>query len=174
VQAWVVGPGLGVDRMDVLADVLDRPEPVVVDADALTMCVGHPYLLQRRAGPTVVTPHDREYARFGPPVGEDRIAAARGFAERHGVHVLLKGDATVVAAPDGRVRVNPTGSPYLASAGTGDVLAGAMASLLAQGLDAFDAASVAAYVHGLAADRTRTTAGALVEAWPGVVQDLQG
>jgi hydroxyethylthiazole kinase-like uncharacterized protein yjeF len=173
VQAWVVGPGLGVDRMDVLVDVLDRPEPVVVDADALTLCAEHPYLLSRREDPTVVTPHDREYARFGPPVGEDRIAAARGFAERHGVHVLLKGDATVVATPDGRVRLNPTGSPYLASAGTGDVLAGAMASLLAQGLDAFDAASVAAYVHGLAADRTRTTAGALVDAWPEVVRSLQ-
>jgi hydroxyethylthiazole kinase-like uncharacterized protein yjeF len=172
VQAWVVGPGLDVDRMDVLADVLDRPEPVVVDADALTMCAEHPYLLQRRDGATVVTPHDREYARFGPPVGPDRVAAARGFAERHGVHVLLKGSATVVAAPDGRVRVNPTGSPYLASAGTGDVLAGAMGSLLAQGLEAFDAASVAAYVHGLAADRTRTTAGALLEAWPDVVRDL--
>ena len=75
----------------------------------------------------------------------------------------------VVATPDGRVRVNPTGSPYLASAGTGDVLAGAMASLLAQGLDAFDAASVAAYVRRVAADSTPTTAGALIEAWPEVV-----
>ncbi|HUR50749.1 MAG TPA: NAD(P)H-hydrate dehydratase [Mycobacteriales bacterium] len=174
VQAWVVGPGLGLDRMDVLADVLDRPEPVVVDADALTLCAQHPYLLERREGATVVTPHDREYERFGPPVGQDRIAAACGFAARHGVHVLLKGDATVVAAPDGRVRVNPTGSPYLASAGTGDVLAGALGSLLAQGLEPLDAASVAAYVHGLAGDRTRAGAGALIGAWPGVVRGLEG
>jgi ADP-dependent NAD(P)H-hydrate dehydratase / NAD(P)H-hydrate epimerase len=173
-QAWVLGPGLGLDRLEVLADVLDRPEPVVVDADALTVCAEHPYLLQRREAPTVVTPHDREYARFGPPVGADRLAAARGMAARFGVHVLLKGDATVVATPEGRVRVNPTGSPYLASAGTGDVLAGAIGSLLAQGLDPLDAASVAAYLHGLAGARARGSAGALLEAWPDVLRSLEG
>ena len=174
VQSWVLGPGLGVDRLEDIADVLDRPEPAVVDADALTVCAEHPYLLQRRTAPTVVTPHDREYERFGPPVGADRIAAARGMAERFGVHVLLKGDATVVATPDGAVRVNPTGSPYLASAGTGDVLAGAIGSLLAQGLDPLDAASVGAYLHGLAGARARGSAGALLEAWPHVVQGLGG
>jgi NAD(P)H-hydrate repair Nnr-like enzyme with NAD(P)H-hydrate dehydratase domain len=90
------------------------------------------------------------------------------------VHVLLKGDATVVAAPDGRVRVNPTGSPYLASAGSGDVLAGAVGALLAQGLDPLDAGSVGAYLHGLAGDRARAGAGALVDAWPAVVRSLEG
>ncbi|HUR14285.1 MAG TPA: NAD(P)H-hydrate dehydratase [Mycobacteriales bacterium] len=174
VQSWVLGPGLGLDRLEVLVDVLDRPEPVVVDADALTVCAEHPYLLQRREGSTVLTPHDREYARFGPPVGEDRIAAARGLAERLGVHVLLKGDATVLATPDGRVRVNTTGSPYLASAGSGDVLAGALGALLAQGLEPLDAMSVGAYLHGLAGDRARAGAGALVEVWPSVVRSLGG
>jgi hydroxyethylthiazole kinase-like uncharacterized protein yjeF len=174
VQAWVVGPGIGTDRLDVLADVLDRPEPAVVDADALTMLAEHHYLLQRREGATVVTPHDREYERFGPPVGEDRIGAARNLADKLGVHVLLKGSATIVSTPDGRVRVNPTGSPYLARAGSGDVLSGASGSLLAQGLDPLDAASCAAYVHGLAAEQTRASSGSLIAAWPDVVRGLEG
>lgn len=172
VQAWAVGPGLGLDALDVLVDVLGRPEPVVVDADGLTLCAEHPYLLQRRTGPTLVTPHEREFARFGSPVGDDRIAAARGLAAELGAHVLLKGDATVVAAPDGRVRVNPTGSPYLASAGSGDVLTGAIGALLAQGLDPFDAGSVASYLHGLAGDRARTSPTGLLEVWPDVVRSL--
>jgi hydroxyethylthiazole kinase-like uncharacterized protein yjeF len=174
VQAWVVGPGIGTDRLDVLADVLDRPEPAVVDADALTILAEHHYLLQRREGATVVTPHDREYERFGPPVGADRIGAARNLADKLGVHVLLKGSATVVSTPEGKVRVNPTGSPYLASAGSGDVLSGAIGSLLAQGLDPLDAASCAAYVHGLAAERTRSSAGSLIAAWPDLVRGLEG
>jgi hydroxyethylthiazole kinase-like uncharacterized protein yjeF len=174
VQAWVVGPGLGLDALDVVVDVLDRDEPVVVDADALTIVAQHPYLLERRTAPTLITPHDREFERFGPPVGADRIGSARVMAERHGVHVLLKGSATVVAAPDGRVRVNGTGSPYLASAGTGDVLAGAIGALLAQGLDPLDAASLAAHVHGLAADLARTSPTGLLDAWPVVALGLTG
>ena len=122
----------------------------------------------------VLTPHDREFARFGSDVGGDRVGAARSLASRLGVHVLLKGDATVVAAPDGRARVNTTGSPYLASAGSGDVLAGALGALLAQGLDPLDAASVAAWVHGAAGDLTRSSATGLLEAWPVVVRSLEG
>ena len=174
VQAWVLGPGLGLEALEFAVDVLERPEPVVVDAGALTLCAEHPYLLERRTGPTIITPHDREFERFGPPVGMDRIGSARVMAQRHGVHVLLKGSATVVAAPDGRVRVNGTGSPYLASAGTGDVLAGAIGALLAQGLDAFDAGSVAAHVHGLAGDLARTSTTGLLEAWPVVALSLTG
>jgi hydroxyethylthiazole kinase-like uncharacterized protein yjeF len=174
VQAWVVGPGLGVDALDVVVDVLDRPEPVVVDADALTICAEHPYLLQRRSGPTLVTPHDREFARFGAAVGDDRIGSARRLAAELGAHVLLKGFATVVAAPDGRVRVNGTGSPYLATAGTGDVLAGALGALLAQGLDPLDAGSAAAHVHGLAGGGARTGPSSMLERWPDVVRSLTG
>jgi len=172
VQAWAMGPGLGLDALDVLVDVLGRPEPVVVDADGLTLCAEHPYLLQRRTGPTLVTPHEREFARFGSPVGDDRIGAARKLAADLGCHVLLKGAATVVAAPDGRVRVNPTGSPYLASAGSGDVLTGAIGALLAQGLDPLDAGSVAAYLHGVAGEWARTSPTGLLEVWPGVVRSL--
>jgi hydroxyethylthiazole kinase-like uncharacterized protein yjeF len=146
----------------------------VVDADALTIVAQHPYLLERRTGPTLITPHDREFERFGPPVGADRIGSARVMAERHGVHVLLKGSTTVVAAPDGRVRLNGTGSPYLASAGTGDVLAGAIGALLAQGLDPLDAGSVAAHLHGLAGDLARTSPTGLLDAWPVVALSLTG
>lgn len=174
VQAWVVGPGLGLDAVEVVRGVLARQEPVLVDADALTLCAQDPSLVKGRRAATLLTPHDREFTRFGSPVGDDRLGAARRLAADLGAHVLLKGSATVVAAPDGRVRVNPTGSPYLASAGSGDVLAGAVGALLAQGLDPLDAASVGAYVHGLAGDRARGGAGALVEAWPEVVRGLGG
>jgi ADP-dependent NAD(P)H-hydrate dehydratase / NAD(P)H-hydrate epimerase len=172
VQSWVVGPGLGLDAQDALAQALAEDVPAVVDADGLTLAARHPGLL-RRAAPTVLTPHDREFARFGEPVGSDRLGAARALAKRLGVHVLLKGSATVVAAPDGRARINGTGSPYLATAGSGDVLAGAIGALLAQGLDPLDAASVAAHLHGLAGDRSRSSSGALLDVWPDVLRSLR-
>jgi hydroxyethylthiazole kinase-like uncharacterized protein yjeF len=100
----------------------------------------------------VVTPHDREFTRLaGSTVGPDRVAAARDLAAQLGVVVLLKGDRTVVADPEGPVWVNPTGTPALATAGTGDVLAGLLGSLLAGGVPAPRAALAAAYVHGLTA-----------------------
>jgi hydroxyethylthiazole kinase-like uncharacterized protein yjeF len=173
VQAWVVGPGLGTDAVDVVAQVLATDVPVLVDADALTICAEHQELLKGRAAPTLLTPHDREYARFGSDVGDDRIGAARRLAADLGVHVLLKGDATVVAAPDGRVRVNTTGTVALASAGSGDVLAGAVGALLAQGLDPLDAASVGAHLHGLAGALAGPGASGLVEAWPAVLRALR-
>ncbi|MBX6750830.1 MAG: NAD(P)H-hydrate dehydratase [Micromonosporaceae bacterium] len=156
VQAWLVGSGIGTDDRAVaeLKAVLAAPVPVVVDADAITLA-GDPAvtdLLRKRPAPTVVTPHDREYVRLaGQPVGPDRLAAARELAERLGVVVLLKGYRTVVAHPDGGAWVNPTGTPMLATAGTGDVLAGLLVSLLAGGVPAERAALAAAYVHGLAA-----------------------
>ena len=178
VQAWVVGPGLGTD--DVAAAtveaVLAADVPVLVDADALTVCAQHPGWL-RRSAPTLLTPHDREYERFGEPVGADRIGAARRLAERLGVHVLLKGEATVVAGPDGGpVRVNATGTPALAAAGSGDVLSGAAGAMLAQGLPVLEAASAAAHLHGragsLASDGLASSASRLVAAWPDAVREL--
>lgn len=176
VQAWVVGPGLGTD--DVAAAtveaVLAEEVPVLVDADALTLCAQSPAWLQRSA-PTLLTPHDREFARFGAEVGSDRIGSARELAATHEVHVLLKGDATVIASPDGRVRVNPTGSALLATAGSGDVLSGAVGALMAQGLDVLDAASVGAFLHGRAAALSgggaSTSAGQLVAAWQAAVRE---
>ena len=141
VQAWVVGPGMGTDdaARSVLAEVLASDLPVVVDADALTMAAAEPSLVRGRSAPTVLTPHDREYARFGvaggggaggDEVGPDRVGAARRLAADLGCVVLLKGDATVVADPDGTAFVNATGTPWLATAGTGDVLSGILGALL--------------------------------------------
>ena len=177
VQAWVVGPGLGTD--DVAAEtvqaVLGTDLPVLVDADALTVCAGHPGWLRRDA-PTLLTPHDGEYARFGAPVGPDRLGAARRLAATLGVHVLLKGAATVIAGPDGAARVNRTGTPALAAAGSGDVLAGACGALLAQGLGLREAATTAAFLHGragaLASDGLSSHAGRLLSAWPEAVRAL--
>ena len=108
----------------------------------------------------MVTPHDREFTRIaGEQVGPSRVDAARQLAGRLGVVVLLKGDRTVVACPDGTAWVNPTGTPALATAGTGDVLAGLVVSLLAGGLPADRAAIAAAFVHGLAGRHVVTQRG---------------
>jgi hydroxyethylthiazole kinase-like uncharacterized protein yjeF len=164
VQAWLCGCGLGTDEraQDELRAVLGSSVPVVLDADALTM-LGDGSLaawLRRREAPTVVTPHDREFARIaGEQVGPDRVDAARRLAALLGVTVLLKGDRTVVATPDGTAWANPTGVAALASAGTGDVLAGLLVSLLAGGLAADRSAVAAAFVHGLAGRRARDRIG---------------
>ncbi len=153
VQAWVVGPGMGTDdaARSVLEEVLATDLPVLVDADALTMVADRPELVRDRTAPTVMTPHDREFARVFGDVGEDRIGAVRRAAAEIGAVVLLKGDATVVAGPDGTAFVNATGTPWMATAGTGDVLSGVIGALLAHGVDAFHAAAMGAWVHGRAA-----------------------
>jgi hydroxyethylthiazole kinase-like uncharacterized protein yjeF len=151
VQAWVCGSGLGTDdrARNELRAVLGSPVPVCLDADALTMLTETG--LRGRDAPTVVTPHDREFARlFGAEPGPDRLGSALQLAAWLNAVVLLKGDRTIVATPDGRAYANPTGTPVLASAGSGDVLAGLLGSLLAAGLPAHRAAVAAAYVHGLA------------------------
>jgi hydroxyethylthiazole kinase-like uncharacterized protein yjeF len=150
------------------------PVPTVVDADGLTAlgeaaasCVG-PHV--------VLTPHDGELARLtGAPPGPDRIAAARALADRTGAVVLLKGRATVVADPGGRVLVSRAGDARLATAGTGDVLAGVVAALLAQGVAPFEAAASAAFLHGRAAAlgwRRGFVAGDLLEGLPRALDGL--
>jgi ADP-dependent NAD(P)H-hydrate dehydratase / NAD(P)H-hydrate epimerase len=178
VQAWVVGPGMGTDddARSVLTEVLATDLPVLVDADALTMAARQPELVRDRGAPTVLTPHDREFARFGFEVGPDRIGAARRLAADLGAVVLLKGEATVVAAPDGTAFVNGTGTPWLATAGTGDVLSGIGGALLATGLPAVEAAAVAAHVHGragqVAAEAGPLVAGDLVRRLPATLARL--
>lgn len=109
-------------------------------------------MLQRRTAPTVLTPHDGEYALLtGSPPTADRLVAARRLAADTGCVVLLKGSATVVAQPDGQVLVVNTGDSRLATAGTGDVLSGIIGALLAAGVPAFRAAAAAAWLHGQAA-----------------------
>jgi hydroxyethylthiazole kinase-like uncharacterized protein yjeF len=153
VQAWVIGPGIGTDGAagTMLADVLDTELPVIVYADAITLMARVPQLVRKRSAPTVLTPHDREFARFAGEPGEDRIGATRRAAADLGATVLLKGNVTVVAGPDGSVYLNPTGTPWLATAGSGDVLSGLIGSLLAAGIAAADAAAAGAYLHGVAA-----------------------
>jgi hydroxyethylthiazole kinase-like uncharacterized protein yjeF len=152
VQSWAVGSGLGTDdtAFALLSDALRTDVPAVVDADAITLVARSPELVRNRTAATVLTPHDREFARLAGEVTADRIGSARRAAADLGATVLLKGNATVVADPDGRVFVNPTGTPWLATAGSGDVLSGLIASLLAAGLEPGPAAAVGAYVHGVA------------------------
>jgi len=180
VQAWVVGPGMGTDdaARSVLAEVLGTDLPVLVDADGLTLVSRHPDLVGDRTAPTVLTPHDREFARIFGDVGPDRVAAARRGAAQLGCTVLLKGDATVVADADGTTYVNGTGTSWLATAGTGDVLAGVLGAFLATGLPAAEAAAVAAHVHGtagrLAAEQGPLIAGDLVRVLPQALARLRG
>jgi hydroxyethylthiazole kinase-like uncharacterized protein yjeF len=154
-QAWIIGPGLGVDAeaQELLQAVLATDLPVIVDADAITLLGGRLDWLRRDA-PTVLTPHDREFVRLAPDTAgllqTDRLGAARAAAASLGAVVLLKGAVTVIAQPDAACYVNPTGTPWLATAGTGDVLAGLIGSLLANGLPAGLAAATGAYVHGVA------------------------
>jgi hydroxyethylthiazole kinase-like uncharacterized protein yjeF len=184
VQAWVVGPGMGTDEDagSVLAEVLATDLPVVLDADALTMLARRPELVRDRTAPTLLTPHDREFARLFGDVGPDRIGAARRGAAELGCTVLLKGAATVVADADGTAFVNGTGTSWLATAGTGDVLAGIAGALLAtrpsSGLPTVEAGAVAAHVHGragqLAAEGGPLVAGDLVRVLPATLARLSG
>ncbi|MFD8616564.1 NAD(P)H-hydrate dehydratase [Streptomyces sp. DSS69] len=156
VQAWVIGPGLGDGRWaeEAVADVLGADVPVLVDADGLRLL--EPETVRTRTAPTVLTPHAGEAAALLGVAREEveagRLAAVRELAARYRATVLLKGSTTLVAeARDTPVRVNPTGTGWLATAGSGDVLSGLTGSLLAAGLAPRDAASVGAYLHGLAA-----------------------
>ncbi|GII90822.1 NAD(P)H-hydrate dehydratase [Sinosporangium siamense] len=155
VNSWVIGPGMGVgdDSLEIAREVLAADVPALVDADGLTLAAREPSLLRREA-PTVITPHVGEMARLlGVPrehIEAARLEHARLAAERFGVTVLLKGSTTVVAEEGRPTLVNTTGTPFLATGGTGDVLAGLGGTLLAAGLSCYDAASCAAYLHGLA------------------------
>jgi hydroxyethylthiazole kinase-like uncharacterized protein yjeF len=179
VQAWVVGPGIGTDdaAAGLLRDVLAQDVPVLVDADGLTLLAREPELARSRTAPTVLTPHDREFERVAGPVGTDRVGAARRAAAELGVTLLLKGNATVVAGPDGRAYVNPTGTPWLATAGSGDVLSGLGGALLAGGLEPTLAGALAAYVHGLAgsiaAAGATTTAVGVLDAVPDALRSVR-
>ena len=157
VQAWVCGSGLGTDdeARTALRSVLATSVPVVLDADALTLLVDGKHAGDlRREAPLVITPHDGEFKRLaGEAPGADRMGAALRLAAWMNAVVLLKGDRTIVANPAGEVFANPTGSAVLATAGSGDVLAGLLGSLLAAGVPPERAAVAAAYAHGLAGRR---------------------
>ena len=127
--------------------------PLVLDADGINALSVHIGVLSCRRGmTTVLTPHDGELARIGGDMAAPREAAASDFAVRHGVYLVRKGRRTVLAAPDGRLAVNTTGNDGMAKGGSGDVLTGLLASLLAQGTEPFAACCAAVWLHGRAGD----------------------
>jgi NAD(P)H-hydrate epimerase len=155
-DAVAIGPGLTRDEETarLVRDLVARcPCPIVLDADGLNAFEGDAEALGRRAADAVLTPHDGEFARLMlRSVAEmaDRVTAARALAEAARAVVVLKGTRSVIAPPDGLVRVNPTGTPVLATAGTGDVLTGVIGGLLARGMQPLEAATAGAFLHGLA------------------------
>jgi ADP-dependent NAD(P)H-hydrate dehydratase / NAD(P)H-hydrate epimerase len=186
-DAVALGPGLGLDseaRALVRELVRDLPRPMVVDADALTALAGSLDLLKEARGPRCLTPHPGEMARMlGVSVADvqaDRIETTRRFAAAYDTHVVLKGAASVVAAPGGPALVNATGNPGMASGGTGDVLTGMVGAFLARGLAPVPALSCATYLHGLAGDLAADEkgeegliAGDVVEAIPAAIRQVQ-
>ncbi|MEI3094167.1 MAG: NAD(P)H-hydrate dehydratase [Oscillospiraceae bacterium] len=154
-DAVLVGPGLGQSEgtLAVVRAVLEKAEcPVVVDADGINVLSAHRDLLRGRKSPTILTPHDGEFARLGGVIGEDRMAAAAALAEELGCVVLLKGHETCITdGTDGYL--NPTGNPGMAVGGSGDVLAGVITALLGAGLPPLEAAACGAWLHGAAGDR---------------------
>jgi hydroxyethylthiazole kinase-like uncharacterized protein yjeF len=159
-EALALGPGISTQEETgrvALRLVEASPCPVVVDADALTVLVNHPGVLRRARAPVILTPHPGEMGRLSglspAEVQSRRVELAQAFSKEHGVTLVLKGARTLVASPEGRLAVNGSGNPGLASGGTGDVLTGLIAGFLAQGLAPFQAACLGVYSHGAAADR---------------------
>lgn len=186
-DAVAIGPGLGLDEeTQALVRELAREVlvPMALDADALTALAGHLDALREARAPRCLTPHPGEMGRLlGVPAAEiqrDRIAAARDAARRGNAHVVLKGATSVIAAPDGRVVLNPTGNPGMASGGTGDVLTGVLGAFLARGLAPGVALECAVYLHGSAGDvaaervgEESLVAGDVVEALPEAFRRLR-
>lgn len=153
-DAVLVGCGLGQSRgiMSVVKTVLENACcPVVLDADGINVLAEHKDILRGRKYPTILTPHDGEFLRFGGTIGADRMASAAYFAREWNCILLLKGHETCIT--DGKIGyLNPTGNPGMAVGGSGDVLAGVITSLLGQGLPPLDAAACGAWIHGAAGD----------------------
>ena len=156
-DACLVGCGLGRRAKDAVRIVLRCAScPVVLDADGLNIAAENLSLLENRSCPLVITPHPGEMARLTglsiSAVQAARLETAALFAEKSRVITVLKGAATVIADPNGTLAVNPTGNAGMGKGGSGDLLAGMLASFLAQGVDPVQAARFAVYVHGRAGD----------------------
>lgn len=153
-DAVLIGPGIGQSEgsLAVVLAVLEHyTGPVVLDADGINVLKAHKDVLRSRTSPTILTPHEGEFQRFGGVLTENRIESASALAKEYGVIVLLKGHRTVIT--DGEnTYLNTTGNPGMATGGSGDVLAGMITSLLGQGLSALEAAACGAWLHGAAGD----------------------
>jgi hydroxyethylthiazole kinase-like uncharacterized protein yjeF len=163
---WVCGPGLGLAQAGAKLSALIAAgtKKIVADADALTACAGAPEKLR---GVAVITPHEGEFARVFGPIGPDKLAAVRTAAVSCGAVTVLKGADTVIASPDGRAVINDNAPPWLATGGTGDVLAGIIAALLAQNMPPFEAAAAAVWLHGETA--AAIGPGLIAEDMPGAI-----
>ncbi len=158
-QAMALGPGIGTDKStrDLVLELIQQNTiPTVADADAINCLAGHLPVLKKKKAPVILTPHPGEMARLcsldTADIQADRIHIASQFAADHNVILVLKGARTVVAFPDGRSFINPTGNPGMASGGMGDVLTGIIAGFCAQGFTPENAALAGVYIHGLCAD----------------------
>lgn len=165
-DAIVLGPGIGQEeygRIMVETVLSDAYVPIIMDADAINLAARYPYLTGYFTENIILTPHLAEFSRLtGKAVDEiqkDLIGAAREASDRYGVTCVLKDAATVTAGKDGKIFVNTSGSPALAKGGSGDVLTGVIAGLLALGMDECEAASLGVYVHGLAGEAAAKTIG---------------
>ncbi len=154
-----MGPGIGTNEITKKAvDMIisEANVPVVIDADGINNIASDPGLLEKRKHDTVLTPHPGEMARLTgltpADVQKDRIGIARSFATKYKVVLILKGARTIVATPEGKIYINPTGNPGMASAGMGDILTGLIAGVIAQGYSAADASCLGVYLHGASAD----------------------
>ena len=153
-DAVLVGPGIGQSSGTeaVVCAVLEASDgPVVLDADGINVLKAHKDILRDRTSPTIITPHEGEFLRFGGDISDDRLSSAVSFAREYGVILLLKGHETIIT--DGvTTYLNQTGNPGMATGGSGDVLAGIIVSLLGQGLTPLEAAACGAWLHGAAGD----------------------
>ena len=175
-SACVIGPGLGLDDAvhTIVESVIFEAEcPLVIDADALTICGKNMEVLRSRRFPTVLTPHAGEFKRIGGNLSKGRLDAAVAFTQQYpNIVLILKGCGTLIGYR-GEITVNPTGSPAMAKGGSGDVLSGILCGLLAQGFAPAEAAKSAVYLHGLAGDLAKkefgeysVTPGDLIRALP--------
>lgn len=182
-QSVAIGPGMGQEpgtKKFILKMIAECPLPVAVDADALNILSSDLKVLGRARGPRVLTPHPGEMARLtglsSRSIEEDRLKIARDFAVKNGCVLLLKGQHTCVASASGATYINRTGNSGMATAGSGDVLTGMIAALLAQGVEPFQSAKTACYLHGLAGDaaakkigKVSLTASDIIESIPHVL-----
>jgi NAD(P)H-hydrate epimerase len=159
-QALALGPGISVHEETaqvVLQLVESSPCPIVLDADGINGLVDNLDVLARARTPVILTPHPGEMGRLlnrsATEVQNERLALTQSFSQEYGVTLVLKGARTLISSPEGRLAINSTGNPGLASGGTGDVLTGLIAGFVAQGLSPFDAACMGVYCQGKAADR---------------------